>query len=159
MMEAKTLQPNFWDEAINCASYIQNRVPHKHLYGMSPFESQRGNKHDVTHLRIFASKAQARIPTKKRKDLQPQSQECLFVRYSEDSKGYKLIKLRTNKYFIEISVHFEEEPLAAVEVGESSSPPQPLIVSEDTNEFADSDMSDNDDLLAYPTSPTRPKWA
>ena len=29
MMEAKTLPPKYWTEAINCADYIQNRVPHK----------------------------------------------------------------------------------------------------------------------------------
>ena len=34
-----------------------------------------------------------------------------------------------------------------------------MIVSEETNEFADSDMPDNDDLILDPTSPTRPKWA
>ena len=44
-----------------------------------------------------------------------------------------------------------------MEVGESSSPPEPLNVSEDIVEFAD--MSDNDDLIADPHSPTRPKWA
>ena len=57
-----------------------------------------------------------------------------------------------------MSVQFEEDPLPVVEVGESSSPPQPLIVSEQTNEFSDYDMSDNDDLIEYPNSPTRPKW-
>ena len=110
----------------------------------------------MTHFRIFGSKAWARIPKEKRKDLQPQSQECLFVGYSEDSKGYKLIKLSSNKFFIERSVQFEEEPLAAVEVGESSSPAQPLIVSEETNEFVDYDMSDNDYLIADPNNTTRP---
>ena len=144
MMEAKTFPPNSWTEAIKCASYIQNRVPHKQLNGMTLFEAWSGHKPDVTHFRIFGSKAWARIPTKKRKDLKPQIQECLFVGYYEYSKGYKLINLSTNKYFIERSVHVKEEPLAAVEVGESSSP-QPLIVSEETNEFHDSDMSDNDD--------------
>ena len=39
MMEAKTFPPNFWAEAINYASYIQNRVPHKQLDGMTPFEA------------------------------------------------------------------------------------------------------------------------
>ena len=57
-----------------------------------------------------------------------------------------------------MSVQFEEEPLATIEVGESSSSPQPLIVSEETNEFDDSDMYDNDDLIIGPNSPTRPKW-
>ena len=37
MMKAKNLPPNFWDEAIKCASYIQNSVPHKQLYVMTPF--------------------------------------------------------------------------------------------------------------------------
>ena len=50
-------------------------------------------------------------------------------------------------------------PLVAVEVGESSSPPNPLIVRGETNEFADSYMYNNDDLIADPNSPTRPKWA
>ena len=34
-----------------------------------------------------------------------------------------------------------------------------MNASEETNEFVDSDMSDNDDLIADPDSPTRPKWA
>ena len=67
--------------------------------------------------------------------------------------------MSTNKSFIERSVQFQEEPLVAVEVGESSSPPDPLIVSGETNEFADSDMSDNDDLIADIDILTRPKWA
>ena len=82
MMEAKTVPPKFWDEAIKCASYIHNRVPHKELDGMTPLEAWSGHKPDVTHFRIFGSKTWARIPTEKRKALQPQSQECLFVGYS-----------------------------------------------------------------------------
>ena len=70
-----------------------------------------------------------------------------------------MINLSTNKSFIERCVQFQEEPLAAVEVGESSSPPEPLNVSEEIVEHADSDMYDNDDLIAYPNSYTRPKWA
>ena len=34
-----------------------------------------------------------------------------------------------------------------------------MIVSEETNEFTDYDMSDNDDLISDPNSPTRPNWA
>ena len=66
-MEAKTLPPKFWVEAINYASYIQNRVTHKQLDGMTPFESWSGHKLDVTHFRIFGSKAWARIPIEKTK--------------------------------------------------------------------------------------------
>ena len=54
-------------KAINCASYIQNRVPHKQLDGITPFKSWSGHKLDVTHFRIFGSTAWARIPTEKMK--------------------------------------------------------------------------------------------
>ena len=66
--------------------------------------------------------------------------------------------MSTSKYFIERSVQFQEEHLVAVEVGESSSPPDPLIVSGETNEFADSDMFGKNDLIVDPNSPTRSKW-
>ena len=114
---------------------------------MTPFEAWSGHQPDVTHFRIFGSRAWVRIPTEKRKALQPQSKECLFVGYSKYSKGYKLINFSTNKAFIERSVQFQEEPLPAVEVGESYSPPKPLNVSEETNEFDYYDMSDNDELI------------
>ena len=74
MMEAKNLPPKFWAKAIKYAAYIQNRVPHKHLDGMTHFKACSGHKPDATHFRIFDSKAWARIPTEKRKDLHPQSQ-------------------------------------------------------------------------------------
>ena len=66
MMEAKNLSPKYWAEAIKYETYIQNRVPHKYLDGMTPFEAWSGNKPDVTHFRIFGSKAWARIPTDKK---------------------------------------------------------------------------------------------
>ena len=125
---------------------------------MNPFESWSGHKPDVTHFRIFGSNAWARIPTEKMKDLQPQRQECLFVGYFEYSKGYNVINLRTQIDFIERSVQFEEEPLTATEIAESSSSPQPLNVSEETNEFFYFDTYDNDDLISYPNIPTRQKW-
>ena len=67
--------------------------------------------------------------------------------------------MSTKKSFIERCVQFQKEPLAAMEVGESSSPPEPLNVSEEIVEHADSDMSANDGFIADPNIPTRPKWA
>ena len=72
MMESKNFPPNFCAEYINCASYIQNRVPHYYLDGINPSESWSGHKPYVTHFSIFGSRAWARIPTEKRKDLKPQ---------------------------------------------------------------------------------------
>ena len=87
MMEAKTFPPNFWAKAINYASYFQNKVTHNNLDGITPFEAWSGHKPYVTHFRIFGSKAWDRIPIEKRKALQPQSQECLFLGILKIKKG------------------------------------------------------------------------
>ena len=31
LLHGKHLPPSLWDEAVNCASYLQNRVPHKSI--------------------------------------------------------------------------------------------------------------------------------
>ena len=51
--------------------------------------------------------------------------------------------MNTKKSFIERSVQFEEEPMPSIEIRESSSSLQPLIVSEDSNNFFYFDMFDN----------------
>ena len=61
LLQAKNLPPYLCAEAINYASYIQNRVPYKSMVGATPFESLHGNKPNVSHLRVFGSKAWARI--------------------------------------------------------------------------------------------------
>ena len=87
MMEAKTSPQNFWDEAIKCASYIQNRVPHKQLDGMTPFEAWSGHKPDVTHFRIFSSKAWARIPTEKERICNPKAKSAYLLDIPKIQKG------------------------------------------------------------------------
>ena len=87
MMEANTFPPKFWAEAITCASYIQNRVPHKHLDGMTPFKAWSGHKPNVTHFSIFGSKAWARIPTEKRKVCNPKSKSAYLLGILNIQKG------------------------------------------------------------------------
>ena len=69
-----------------------------------------------------------------------------------------MINMITQIFLIERSVQFEEEPMPTTEIGESSSPPSPLTVSEDADNFYDSYMSRNYDLIAYTNTPSRQKW-
>ena len=117
MLKAKGLAANIWDEAMNAAAYIQNKVPHSSMKGKTPFEAYFGNKPYVSNFRVFGSTAWARIPLDKRKYLQPQSIECVFIGYPKELKGYKLLNIRTKYIFIQRSVLFEE-PLQEVELVE-----------------------------------------
>jgi hypothetical protein len=65
-------------------------------------------KLEVTHFCIFGSRARARIPFEKRKALDPQSTEFIFVGYPDGVKRYRLIDLSSDRPIIEHSVQFEE---------------------------------------------------
>ena len=69
-----------------------------------------------------------------------------------------MINLSTNKSFIERCVQFEEEPLAEVEIGEASSPPETQEVSKKFVEHDDSDLSNGYEFIVDPEIPIRPKW-
>ena len=81
------------------------------MVGVTPFEALHGYKPNVSHLRVFGSKARARIPLDKRKAFQAQSSKCILLGYAEDAKAYKLMEVDTRRCFIERSVQFEEDQL------------------------------------------------
>jgi hypothetical protein len=108
MLHAKSLPHRLWAEALNYETYIQNKSPHRFVKDKTPYEAWSGLKPKVTHFLIFGSCAWARIPFEKRKALDPQSIECIFVGYPDDVKGYQLIDLSLDRLIIERSVQFEE---------------------------------------------------
>eukprot|EP01018_Ginkgo_biloba_P031340 Gb_07919 [translate_table: standard] len=101
MIHSRSLAPQYWAEAINCACYIQNSVPHRALKGVTPFKAWNGRKPIVKHFRVFGSPALACISKKKRKAMEPQSVPCIFVGYPDGVKGYRLLHPTTHELFIE----------------------------------------------------------
>ena len=87
MIEARDLSLKIWDEAIICASHIQNISFHKSVKGMTPYDAWFGQKPNVSNFIIFGTRAWARISSEKRKSLQPQRKECIMVGYGEETKG------------------------------------------------------------------------
>eukprot|EP00253_Pinus_taeda_P029701 PITA_29701 len=93
------------------ATPTKNQIPHKALKGTTPFECWIGKKPKVSHFHIFGSRAWAHIPIDKRKDLEPQNVECIFVGYPNNFKGYRFLNSHTEKFLVARSVKFEEESL------------------------------------------------
>jgi hypothetical protein len=108
MLHAKSLPKRLWDEELNCKTYIQNISPHSSVKDKTSYEAWSGLKPEVTHFRIFDSCAWAWIPSEKRKELDPQSTECIFVGYPDGVKGYNIIDISSDWLIIELSVQFEE---------------------------------------------------
>ena len=95
MLESKKLHANLWVEVMHDVAYIQKKVPHSSVKGKTPFESCFGHKPNVSNLRVFGSTAWTRIPLDKRRDLKPQSIECLFIGYPDEYKGFKMLYIKT----------------------------------------------------------------
>jgi hypothetical protein len=121
----------------------------------------------VSHFRIFGSRAWAHIPTDKRKDLEPQSVECIFFGYPEGVKGYIFLDSHTEKFILARSVKFEEESLHDFSEDPAE---EPLVVTdEEESETSSStsekpsekpfgsDIEDEEQVMASPTQ--FPTWA
>ena len=98
----------------------------------------------MTHFRIFGSRAWAQIPSEKKKALDPQSTECIFVGYPDGVKGYQLIDLSSDRLSIERSVQFEE---SVSHVPQQSNPDTfiPPPVWDDEHAHVNSSLDDSSD--------------
>jgi hypothetical protein len=132
----------------------------------------------VTHFHIFGSRAWAWIPSEKRKALDPQSTECIFVGYPDGVKRYHLIDISSDRLIIECSVQFEEIVSHAPQQPHADTfIPPPVRDDEhahaDTSSDESSNSEDSDDLNSESVQPDaesehpdavakpekRPKWA
>ena len=99
LLEARDLPPYLCAEVVNYVSYIHNKVPHKSVARVTPFEVLMGHKANVSHLSVFGSKAWAKIATDKKKSFQP-SRNYILQGYTYDENAYKIMVIATIRCFI-----------------------------------------------------------
>ena len=153
-------------------------IPYRSIKDKTPYEAWSDLKPEVTHFHIFNSCAWARIPSKKRKALDPQRNECIFVGYPDGVKGYGIIDISSDGLIIKWSAQFEQsishapqQPhadtfiLPPVRDDEHAHADSSLDKSFDLENSDDSDSesvqsdaeSEHPDAVAEPEQ--RPKWA
>lgn len=96
MIEAANFNHNYWAEAVNTSVYLKNRSPTRTIFSMTPEEAWSSQRPDVSHLRIFGSRAFLHIPDQQRKKLDAKTKEMILVGYCEDSKAYRLMDPNEN---------------------------------------------------------------
>ena len=112
------------------------------MKGKTLFESYFGHKPDVSNLQVFGSTAWARIPLDKRRALQLQSIECLFIGYHDEYKGLKLLDINTKQIIIDRCVNFDE-PLQEVELVKEKTAEFPTY----STEYLDDEIGGDDPNL------------
>lgn len=108
MLSAKKIPKCFWPEAINWTFHVLNRSPTLAVKDVTPQEAWSGIKPSVKHFKIRGCLAHAHIPTQKRGKLDNKSSTCIFLGISENTKGYRLFNVETNKVIVSRDVVFEE---------------------------------------------------
>jgi hypothetical protein len=111
-IQSKGLILKYWAEFINCENYIVNHTTTKTLKDITSEEAWNKIKPYVSHFCVIGSVARAHIPDEKHKTLQPKSEKCIFVGYSEDVKGCIILQPHCNEIIIRRDVKFDENLLA-----------------------------------------------
>ena len=107
MLADANLGKRYWGEAIHTACYLQNRLPTRST-GKTPYELWFNKKPDRKHLHIFGCAAYRHIEDQLRKKLDDKAEKLIFVGYSDESKAYRLLDIKTNEIKISRDVHFGE---------------------------------------------------
>ena len=101
--------PNmFWFEALTYAVHLHNLSPTRALENMTPEEAWSGNKPNVSHLRVFGSKAFIHVPDSQQSKLGAKSLTCTFLGQATNRKAFRLIHRPTHKFFESRDVIFDE---------------------------------------------------
>ncbi|KAM5569751.1 hypothetical protein ABKV19_016986 [Rosa sericea] len=111
MLHEKGLPYVFWGEAVSTAVYLLNRCPTKAVKDLTPFECWSRRKPSVNHLRVFGSVCFVLVAKELRHKLEENSEKCIFVGYSDQTKGYRLYNLKKEKIVISRDVIFNEKAL------------------------------------------------
>ena len=77
MLQFSHLSPQFWEEAVGTACYIQNRGFHRSLGLQTPYELWHGHKPNLNNLRIFCCDAYAFVPNVQRNKLDPRATKSI----------------------------------------------------------------------------------
>ena len=90
MMAQANLPISYWGDALLTTTYILNRVPSKSV-SSTPYELWTSKKLDLNNLRPWGSIGYVHNTSHRYGKLGPKGKKCIFIRYSEHSKGYVLI--------------------------------------------------------------------
>ena len=88
MLHAAGLPLDFWEYAVAVAVYLRNRSPTKALAEATPYEAWRGEKPDLSHIRVFGCAASMHLGRARRSKLQPRATPVIFVGYATEAKGW-----------------------------------------------------------------------
>jgi len=105
-MNEKGLPKYFWAQALHTATHILNRCPTKALKIRHQLKLE---VELISHFNIFGCICCAHVNAEKRTKLDEKSQKCVFLGYSDVTKVYKLLHVKTKKLVVSRDIIFDEK--------------------------------------------------
>ena len=95
----------FWEDRIQCAVHLINRTASN---GITPYEKFHGQRPNLTHLKVFGCLCFVSTLKQGKHKFLERAQECVFLGYSANKKGYKVYNIERNIEIISKDVVFHE---------------------------------------------------
>ena len=108
MLHAKYLPYHFWAEAMTTSCHIHNRVTLRSGTTTTLYEIWKGRKPIVKYLHVFGSKGYILEDKDHRREMDPKSDEGVFLGYSTNSRAYKVFNSRTKVVMESINVLIDD---------------------------------------------------
>jgi hypothetical protein len=109
MLKDRKLSKNLWEEAMKVIVYVENRIIHKEMRKTTPYEMLFGMRPNVSNLRIFGCKAYPFVFDPRKKKLDDNTYEGLFICYDDGSAAYRVYIPSQRKFIKSLYVIFNEE--------------------------------------------------
>jgi len=77
-------------EAVDTARYLVNMSPSSTLVETTPNEVWSNKKPSVSHLKVSGCDAFVHVPKEMRNKIDKKEFKCIFIKYKDGMKGYKL---------------------------------------------------------------------
>ena len=179
MLNQANLSKSFWGTAVLYLTEILNRTPSSATSDTTSWAIWHGKRPDISMFRVFGCQVHVNILRKDRKNLEPHSEPCIFIGFSEGYKGWKVYNPETKKMSVARDVVFDETSFPGLSTKTQPSPivmpvtlsdiwldtaaPPPLLPaasdSDDDDEDSDSEDydEDEDEDVAKQLAPTTPE--
>jgi hypothetical protein len=100
MLSGVGLAQESWVEAVQTTRYLVNMSHSSVSVEMTPNGVRSSKNPSLAHLKVFGCDAFVHVPKEKRSKLQKKEVKCIFIRYKEGMKGYKLWDLASRRKWV-----------------------------------------------------------
>lgn len=153
MLSQAKLPPSFWGATVLYLTDILNATPSSSVSDTTLYAVWNGTKPNLSMYRIFGCWAHVNILKKDRKNLESHSEPCIFIRFSDGYKGWKVYNPTSRTVSTTRDVIFDETLFPSLSIMSEAATPHIIIGHRDL--WADFDDQDNN-AAQHPGLPPPP---